>query len=605
LTATSPEPKKRNLLEGLMPFSSLRGYRMAWLTPDLVAGITLLVIAVPEQLATSRLAGMPPITGFFAFAAGGAMFALLGSNPQMSVGADSTIAPLFAVGVAHLAASGTTEYIDLVGILAVMVGALVAIIGLLRLGWIAEFLSDPIIAGFMGGVAVIIVVHQLPDFFGLPSVSGTTVHRVATVLSHLGQSNGWTLGIGVVVLAVVVAAERIDRKLPGALFGLIGSTVLVGVLKLQTHGVNVLGTVAHGAPHLGLTGLSWSTLGSVAPVAGVVALVVVSQTAATTRAFATQGHYDVDVGRDFVGVGVGSMVSGLVGAFPVNASPARTAAVASAGGRTQVAGLGAVAAIICVVPAAGLLKDVPLATLAAVLVYVATRVLHGKELLAIARFDRFEFGLALITLLTVALVGVEQGIGVAVGLAILDRTRLTARSKMQILGRIPNSTSWTPLSADPDARPVPSVLVVLFSSPLWYANAVHFQGQLRTAVSSAPAPLKVVVLDSIGMNDSDFTGCRVLQEELDDLAAAHIEFGVARAGAELMATMHHSGLFDRIGARRFYDSVNEAVVGLTTTAAAPPDAPPAPATPATPATPAAPPAPAAPDSPDPPPPSSS
>ena len=480
-TTPSPSPSTTSLsarLARLAPFSSLRGYQMGWLTPDLVAGLTLLVIAVPEQLATSRLAGMPPITGFFAFAAGTVLFALLGSNPQMSVGADSTIAPLFAVAIAHLALPGSTQYVDLVGILAVMVGVIVALIGLLRLGWIAEFLSDPIITGFMGGVAVIIAVHQLPDFFGLPSVSGSTIHRVVTVVSHLGQTNGWNVGLGLAVLAIVFVAERINRKLPGALVGLVGSTVLVGALGLQRHGVDVLGVVAHGAPQLGLRGLSWSALGSVAPVAGVVALVVVSQSAATTRAFATQGHYDVDVGRDFVGVGAGSIVAGLVGAFPVNASPARTAAVATAGGRTQVAALGAAVAVIAVVPAAGILKDVPLATLAAVLIFVATRVFKGQELAAIARFDRVEFGLSIITLLTVALIGVEQGIAVAVALAILDRTRISARPKLHELGRIPGTTSWTPLSADVDATAVPSVLVVL----VLHAPLVRQRGALRDPV---------------------------------------------------------------------------------------------------------------------------
>jgi high affinity sulfate transporter 1 len=546
---------------------------MSWLTPDLVAGLTLLVIAVPEQLATSRLAGMPPITGFFAFAAGTLLFALLGSNPQMSVGADSTIAPLFAVAIGHLALPGSAQYIDLIGLLAVMVGIIVALIGLLRLGWIAEFLSDPIITGFMGGVAVIIAVHQLPDFFGLSSVSGNTIHRVVTVVSHLGQSNGWTFGLGLGVLVIVFAAERINRKLPGALVGLVASTVLVAALGLHAHGVEILGVVAHSAPHLGLRGLSWSALGSVAPVAGVVALVVVSQSAATTRSFATQGHYDVDVGRDFVGVGAGSIVAGLVGAFPVNASPARTTAVASAGGRTQVSTLVAAVAVIALVPAAGILKDVPLATLAAVLIFVATRVFKGKELVAIARFDRFEFGLSVITLLTVALVGVEQGIAVAVALAILDRTRISARPTLQKLGRVPMTTSWTLLTADPDATPVPSVLVLLFSTPLWYANSIHFQSEMRSAVANGGHPPRLVVLDTIGMNDLDFTGCRVLSEVISDLKDQGITFGIARAGTDLMTTMTRNGIVDAVGTDHFFDSANEAVVALSASMPDLPDVP--------------------------------
>ena len=306
-----------------MLLSSLHGYRSSWVIGDLVAALTLLAIAVPEQLATARLAGMPPITGFYAFVAGSVMFALLGSNPQMSVGADSTIAPLFAVGIAAVVSASSPDYVALIGILAVMVGVLVALVGLLRLGWVAEFLSAPIISGFLGGVAIIIVVHQLPDLLGLPGASGSTLHRLGITLSGLHLINGWALGIGVGVFTVVVVAERVDRRLPGALVGLIGSTILVAALKLRTHGVMVLGAVRHGAPHLGLHGLSWSALGAVAPIAGVVALVIVSQTAATTRAFADEGAYEVDVNRDFLGVGAGNVVAGLVGAFPVDASPPR------------------------------------------------------------------------------------------------------------------------------------------------------------------------------------------------------------------------------------------------------------------------------------------
>src|ERR1700688_2616661 len=253
--------------------SSLHGYQRQWLGPDLLAGVTLLVIAVPEQLATSRLAGMPPITGLYAFIAGTVAFAILGSAPQLSVGADSTIAPLFAAGIAHIAPTGSAHFIALVSLLAVTVGVLVAVVGLLRLGWIADFLSAPIITGFLGGVAVIIIVHQLPGLLAVPPVAGSTVHRVAEVVRHLDRANGWAVAIGVTVFAVVTAAERIARKFPGALVGLVGSTIVVGAAGLRAHGVPVLGTVAHGAPHVGLTGLSFTSLGRVLPIAGVVALV--------------------------------------------------------------------------------------------------------------------------------------------------------------------------------------------------------------------------------------------------------------------------------------------------------------------------------------------
>ena len=542
--------------------SSLHRYKSSWALPDALATVTLIVIAVPEQLATSRLAGMPPITAFYAFIAGSVLFALLGSNPQLSVGADSTIAPLFAVGIAHLAPLGSTHYVDLVGVLAVVVGMLVALVGLLRLGWIAEFLSAPIISGFLAGVAIIIFVHQLPDLFGIRATSGSTLHRIGDVVRNLGHTNGWTLGIGACVFAVVVGAELLYRRLPGALVGLVGSTIVVGALDLRSHGVAVLGTVAHGAPHFGLVGLSWTTLGSVVPIAGVVALVVISQSAATTRAFADKGNYEVDVNRDFLGVGAGSVLAGLSGSFPVNASPARTAAVASAGGRTQAVGLAAAAVLVALIPAAGLLKDVPFAALTAVLIFIATRIFNVRDLLSIARFDRFELGLAVVTLLTVALVGVEQGIGVAVGLAILDRTRLSARPQMHVLGQIPGTTSWAPMSSAEGAAQIPGVLVVLFATPLWYANAVHFREQVDEALGRVLGSPELLVLDAIGMSDIDYTGSRALREVLDTLGRKHIAVAVARAGDHARKSLERSGLLERIGHDRLFDSVGEAVRAL-------------------------------------------
>jgi high affinity sulfate transporter 1 len=558
---TAPEregrsPRPRFLL------SSLRGYRRSWAAADALASLTLLVIVVPEQLATSRLAGMSPTTGFYAFIAGTVMFALLGTGPQMSVGADSTIAPLFAVAVAQMAAGGSPRYVELVGMLAVEVGVILAVVWLLRLGWIAELLSWPIITGFLAGVAVIIVVHQLPDLLGVPSAGGSTIPRVQSAVSHLGDVNGWTLAIGLGVTAIMFIAPRIQRRLPGALLGLVLATVAVQAFDLQAHGVAVLGSIAHSTPHLGLPGLSAAALWRLVPVAGVVALVVVTQSAATARAFADEGRYDVDVGRDLLGVGAGNVLAGLVGAFPVNASPPRTAAIASAGGRTQMTGLLAAAGVIALVPVAGVLKNVPLAALSGVLVYIAIRIFHVRELLAIARFDRFEFALALVTLLAVALIGVEQGIGVAVGLAILDRTRLSARPQLHVLGRIPETTSWAPLSSSEHPVQLPGVLVVLFATPLWYANAVRFRSELDAARLRAVGVPRIVVLDALGMADLDYTGSRSLREALDALHRDHVEFAIARAGAHLRDNLARSGLLERIGADRLFGSVNEAVRAL-------------------------------------------
>ena len=543
--------------------TSLRGYQRAWAGADVAAGLTLLVIAVPEQLATSRLAGMPPITGFYAFVAGTLLFALLGSNPQMSVGGDSTIAPLFAAGVSTLAVTGSPHYVDLVPILAVMVGLMVMLVAILRLGWIAEFLSTPIVSGFLSGVAVIIIAHQLPDFLGLPPTVGTNQHRVVYVCTHLNDINGWSLAIGAGVLALMIVSARVDGRIPAALIGLVGSAALVGALDLQAHGVAVLGPIKTGAPQLGLTGLSWSTLQSLAPLAAVVALVVVTQTAATTRAFAERGGYDIDAGRDFLGVGAGSVAAGLIGSFPVNASPPRTAAVATAGGRTQAGALGAAALVVVLIPFADVLRNVPLAALAAILIFIALRLFNVGELVAIARFSNIEFALATVTLLTVVLVGVEQGIGVAVGLAILDRIRLSARPRLHVLGRIPDSTSWQRPDLEPSAAQVPGVLVTLFATPIWYANALRARDEVFDALRNAPSPVRVFILDTVGESDIDFTGTRAMSQVVDRCERDGIAFGIARAGLHLHESLRRAGLAARIGEDHFFSTVDEAVTALT------------------------------------------
>ena len=291
-------------------------------------------------------------------------------------------------------------------------------------------------------------------------------------------------------------------------------------------------------------------------------MVIVSQTAATTRAFADQGGYQADVNRDFLGVGAGNVVAGLIGGFPVNASPPRTAAVVLASGRTQVTGLAAAGALMLLVPAIALLEDLPLAALAAILIFIATRIFHIRDLIDIARYDRVEFGLALITLLAVALWGVEQGIAVAVALAILDRTRLSAREHVHVLGRIPSTTCWVPLGGTEPASEGPGVVVVLFDTPLWYANASHFRTVMTAAVNRPGHRPLLMVLDTIGMTDLDYTGSRALGQLLDQLNRMGVSFAMARTNRTVRAGLARSGLLARVGEDHLFASVDEAVDAL-------------------------------------------
>ena len=544
-----------------------------WLARDLLAALTLLVIAVPEQLATARLAGMPPVTGLYAFVAATTVFALLGTDPHLSVGADSTIAPLVAAGVGTYAVAGSVRYTHLAAVLALLVGAAVALVGLLRMGWIAELLSTPIVTGFLGGVAVIVAVHQLPDVLGVPGTGGSTVHRLGDVLRHLDRisaGHGGGGGRG----SRRRRARRTDRPAVARHHGRGdrvhrgGRAVRPAAARRGGAGPGRARCAARRVGRRDLVRRAARAAGGLRDRArrrdadgGHRPRLRPPGTPAAPRRAGTRTRDEARGGitRDFVAVGAGGMAAGLVGAFPVNASPPRTAVLLSAGGRTQLAGVITAGLVVALVPALGLLRDLPLATLGAVLLLVAARIVHVEDLLRIARFDRVELALALVTLLVVAVIGVEQGIGVAVALAILDRTRRTARPQVHVLGRLRGTTSWVPVSDRRRPQLVPGVVVALFAAPLWYANAEHFRRELEAAVDAArPAP-ELVVLDTIGMSDLDYTGARTLDRVLDRLDSDGIGFAVARAGEHVRTALQRSGLIERIGADRLFPSVDAAV----------------------------------------------
>jgi high affinity sulfate transporter 1 len=531
-----------------------------------LAGLTLVAIAVPEQMATARLANMPAVAGLYAFVAGSLVFAALGRSRQMSVGADSSIAPILAAGVATVAAVGSPRYTDLVSFAALMVGALVIAVGLLRLGWVAAFLSTPVVTGVLAGISVEILVRQLPSILGLAGGGTTTVSRVRKVAQQIGHTNGWSVAIAVVVFTVIITAEHVDRRIPGALIGLVTSILAAAAFGLKSHGVQVLGSIHGGLPSFGVPSASWADVRHLAGPALTIAFVCVAQTAATVRASSAGAPAAADFNRDLVALGAGSVVAGLSGSFAVNSSPPRTEVVVASGGRSQLTSVvAAVVALGVVLFATGLLKDLPQATLGAILVFVATRLFRVRDLRAILRFDRLEFGLALVTLLAVAFFGIEQGIVVAMLLSLADRTRRSARPRDVILGREPGTHHWIPPDVGRPTEQVPGVIVYMMYAPLWYGNADYIRLRVRQIVDSASEPVHAFVLDADGMSDIDYTGARTLGEMASELQQRGVTTGIARASHLVHHDLKHSGLLEDIGPNRVFSNVEDAVDGLSET----------------------------------------
>jgi SulP family sulfate permease len=543
---------------------SLRGYQSAWLKADLPAGLTLAAIAIPAQMATARLAGMPTITGLYAFIAGSLVFAVFGRNPQMSVGADSTIAPAIAAAVATLAVAGSSNSVALTSVLALMTGLVVMAVGLLRLGWVAEFLSTPVVTGVLAGIAVVIAVRELPAILGIPAGGISTIARLHHTIDQLGQANGWSIGTAAVVFGVILTTERIDRRIPGALIGLAGSVLAVSVGGLAGHGVAVLGKIQGGLPSFGIRSASWGDVRHLIIPALTISFVVLAQTAATIRASKPGSPQEDDFNRDLMAIGAGSVVSGLSGSFALNASPPCTAVVTSAGGRSQLTSIvGAAVALVVVVFATGLLKDLPMATLGAILMFVATRLLRLNEIHRIFRFDRWEFGLTVSTAAAVALLGIEYGVVIAMLLSLADRTRRSARAPGTVMGRLPTTDHWIPDNIGRATEHVPGVAVYLLHAPVWYGNADFVRLSIRRLLDSAPRPVRALVLDLDGMSDIDYTGTQMLAELLDELRGRHVTVAVARSSQTVHHDLKHGGLLPKIGEDKIFSAVEEAVSAVT------------------------------------------
>src|SRR5882757_6500147 len=467
-------------------FRSLAAFQPSYLPGDLIAGLTLAAIAIPEQMATARLGGFSPQIGFFAFMAGSLGFAMLGGNRFLSCGADSTVTPIFAGGLALLATSGSPDYQALAIALALMVGVILVLGSVFRLGWIANLLSTPVTSGFLAGISVHILVSQMPGVLGLPSPKGPTLDKIAALAQHLGESNLYTLTIGFGVLAVVAGSEKINAKIPGALIGLIAATAAVIWAGLERKGVNVVGTVPGTLPTPSFPDISPEQWARLLPLSFLIAIVVMVQTAATTRSFPSDPEKPADVDRDFLGAGAGSVLAGLFGAFPVNPSPPRTGIVSETGGRSQLSGLFAAAIVLALLAfGATLLQHVPNAALGGVLLFVALRIIRLGQIVTIYRQSLGEFLLIVATAAAIIVLPIEQGVAVGIGLSLLHGIWTTTRARLVAFDRVPDTTIWWPASPHISGEQIPGVAVVGLQAPLSFLNASNFRTDVLKILKTA------------------------------------------------------------------------------------------------------------------------
>ena len=547
-------------------FASLRGYKWSWLSGDVMAGLMLVAIVLPGQIATAHLAGMPAEAGLIAFAAGSIAFAAVGGNRFISVGADSTIAPIFATVIAAMALGDPARHLALAAALALLVGGILVVAGLLRAGWLADLLSVPVTTGFLAGISIHIIVGQLPGILGVPaSPDSHLLLRFLDVLGKLPQVNPYAVAIGVAVLAATVGAHQLGPRIPGALFGLAAAALATWHFGLAARGVETLGALSAIVPSFALPAVAVDDIVALLPLAATVSLVCMMQTAAVARAFpSTQGVAE-DVSRDFVGVGAGSLLAGTTGAFAVDASPPSTAIIVDAGGRSQVAQLLAVLVIGLLAALAGAAAAyVPRAALDAVLVYIALRIFHVGDMIRIARHSSGEIYLVVASIALVVLTPIQMGVGLAIVLSLIHSTYLLARPNCARLERLKGTTVWWPPQRGTKGRSaatetVPGVLVFAPAAPLTFINADYIRGRLDAALAETEN-IRLVVIEAAGITLIDYTGAQSLIETIERLRRRGIDVALARLEADrAIAAAQRSGLIDALGAEYVFHSVEEAV----------------------------------------------
>ncbi|MFZ3359824.1 MAG: SulP family inorganic anion transporter [Xanthobacteraceae bacterium] len=546
-------------------FASLRGYQPSWLVSDAIAALTLAAIAIPEQLATARLVGLPPMAGLLAFGAGTLAFAAFGANRFISVGADSTIAPIMASALAAIAIAGSAAYAGMAAALALLVGAVLLIAGIARAGWIADLLSIPVTTGFLAGISVHIIVGQMPDLLGLAAPSGDIVHRLIAIVRQLPRAKLDPTLIGVGVLVVALLADRINKRIPGAFIGFLVSGLAVWSLGLAQRGTAVLGALPIARLHPIIELPSWQQFTQLLPTSLIVALVCMMQTAAVVRSFPNDPKTQENVSRDFAAIGAGSILAAILGAFAVDSSPPRTAVVHESGGKSQIAGLLAIAiAATIALLAANAFAVLPVAALSGVLVFIGMRIFRVATMLQIYRRGGYEILLVAAGAALVVLLPIQTGVTMSILLSLVHSVYIIARPDCVVMSRVPGTTVWWDEPAGETGERETGVLVFAPGAPVYFTNAAYIRRKLMDAITAMDAtaaePCRLVVLEAHGVIDIDYSGSLMLQQAFAELYQRGIKVALARLESDrAQRAAKRTGLIGVLGSENVFRSVEDAI----------------------------------------------
>ncbi|HTP07364.1 MAG TPA: SulP family inorganic anion transporter [Anaerolineae bacterium] len=545
MTATIAEKEPARsvpILQGILPIVRSQ------IPTEIIAGITLAALAIPEVMGYTKIAGTPVVTGLYTILIPMALFALFGSSRHLVVGADSATAAIMAAGLAGIATQGSAEYMAYAGVLAILAGLFLIIARVIKLGFLADFLSRTVLIGFLTGVGVQVAIGQISGVLGIPGGGHTTMEKLVTDLQQLNQINWPTFIISLVVLVIIVGARKINRKIPGALIAVIGAIFLSYLVPLTAYGVTLLGTVPSGLPQLGLpkANLDWGILQQLLAIAFSMFIVILAQSAATSRAYATRYEERFSENVDLVGLSLANVGAALSGTFVVNGSPTKTQMVDGAGGRSQLAQISTTIVVLIVllfltVP----LSYMPNAVLAAVVFLIGVELVDVKGMRRILAERPVEFWVALITAAVVVFIGVEQGILLALVLSLLAHTRHGYKARNIVLAAKGGHFYAVPLNNAVET--LPGLVVYRFNHSLYYANAEQLSEEIRKLAKLEPQPVKWFCIDLVAVDDVDFSAAAALREVCKSLKEQQIRLVFADANEHVRHELNASGVTELVG----------------------------------------------------------
>jgi len=539
----------------------LRRYEAAWLPHDIVAGLVLAAMLVPVGIAYAEASGLPGIYGLYATIAPLLAYALFGPSRILVLGPDSALAAIILGVVAPLSGGDPLRAAALGGVMAIVSGTACILAGLARLGFVTELLSKPIRYGYMNGIALTVLISQLPKLFGFSIASGGPLQSLWATAGAIGdgRTNWVAFGIGLGTLIVILLLHRYKR-LPGILIAVVAATAFVGALGLDAYGVKVLGPLPEGLPAFAIPWISTSDLVPVLIGGGAVALVSFADTSVLSRTFAARLGDNVDANQEMIGLGSANLAAGFFQGFPISSSSSRTPVAEAAGARTQLTNVvGALAIAVLLVLAPSLLRHLPEAALAAVVIAAALGLIEVTDLMRIYRIQRWEFWLSMVCFVGVAVLGVVPGIGLAIAIAIAEFLWDGWRPHSAVLGRADGVKGYHDITRYPDARRIPGLVLFRWDAPLFFANAEFCKERVLDAVETSPTAVRWLVVAAEPVTSVDVTAVDMLAELDEALNARAIELCFAELKDPVKDKLKRFGLFKRIGETCFFPTLGAAV----------------------------------------------